>query len=761
MRLRPALPLLALPLLLLARPTARGEDPAVAPIESGDHARDVAPFFARWCAECHAYPGSETDLSVLSSEVAARAAPNLLRLVRRRLAAGEMPPEEEEQPPEAEREAALRWIAAATPEPPAPRVALRRLNRVEYDRCVQDLLGVAANPGREFPRDDVGHGFDTVGDVLGLSPLLVEKLHAAAEAVAAEALLVWSPVKLRVEGEACRREGSDGNTDDQGLVWLYSEGELLTEVTVPITGEYVLRARACGDQAGPEPVKMAFRVDRRRAARVDVRALRDAPETFSTKVRLEAGRRTIGLAFTNDYYRPEDPDPAQRDRNMGVDWLELEGPAEAPALSPFHARVEPLFPAASDDPRPAARAILRPLLRRAWRARPTQEELEPYVKLVAATIEQGEPFARGLQVALEALLCSPRFLFRVELDPDPGSATVHPVTELELAARLSFFLWSSLPDERLLDLAESGTLRSGLRDEVLRMLDDPRASALAEHFAGQWLQLRRLEEVTPDPVVYPDFDEELRAAMRAETELLFEAVLREDRGALDLIGAPFTFVNGRLARHYGIAGVEGPRFRRVVAPRGRGGVLGHASLLTVSSNPTRTSPVKRGKLILEELLFDPPPPPLPGADSFPEGKDAERKATLRERLMQHRADPTCASCHARMDPLGLGLERFDGIGAWRDRDEQGRPIDDKAELPRGEVVDGPDGLRRHLLGKGPVFVQGLLSKLLVYGVGRGPAEVDEAELAEIVARTGPSWRMKTLIAELVESKAFQTRRGER
>lgn len=763
MRARTLSLLLALPLLLLARGPAGGQDPEPstaqpAPVTSPDHARDLGAFFSRWCRECHAPPGTETDLRALADEGASRAAPHLLRLVQERLAQGEMPPDDAPAPPPEAREAALRWIAAAAPPPPAPRVALRRLNRQEYDRAVRDLLGVSCRPGRDsFPRDDVGHGFDTVGDVLGVSPLLVEKLQRAAERVAAEAVLVWRPLKARVEAERM------GGERQGRLAWLYSEGELSTELQVPVAGEYRLRVRACGDQAGPDPARMALRAAERELTRVEVAAPREAPQVYELRARLPAGRVRLGLAFVNDYYRPEDPDPKQRDRNLGVDWVEVEGPVSAPQLPPFHAGVVDRFPAAGADPRPAARELLRPLLRRATRGQAGPAELERLVELLAGAVADGEGFARGLQLALEALLVSPRFLFRLERDPDPRDPSPHLVSELELAARLSFFLWGSLPDERLLDLAEAGGLRAGLAREARRMLDDPRASALTEDFAGQWLGLRRLEEVTPDPATYPDFDEELRAAMRAETELLFEAVLREDRGALDLIAAPFTFLNERLARHYGVSGVEGPRFRRVPAPSGRAGILGHASLLTLTSNPTRTSPVKRGKLILEQLLDDPPPPPPPGAGDLPDSREAAARASLRERLARHRREAACASCHARMDALGLGLERFDGIGALRTHDEGGFPIDDQAELPGGARLAGPEGLREHLRRSGRAFVRALLGKLLVYGVGRGLAPGDEAELRAIVLRLERDevpWRFQALLVSLVETRAFQSRRGE-
>ncbi|MCW8137879.1 MAG: DUF1592 domain-containing protein, partial [Planctomycetota bacterium] len=383
-------------------------------------------------------------------------------------------------------------------------------------------------------------------------------------------------------------------------------------------------------------------------------------------------------------------------------------------------------------------------------------EVEAYA-LLARDVAADGTFEQGLRAGLQAALVSPHFLYKVEVDPDPASPSPHPVTEHELAVRLAYYLWSGPPDERLRALADAGRLRAGLAGEVDRLLDDPRAARFVEQFVGQWLQLRRLADASPDPDRFP-WDEGLREAMRLESELLFEAVLREGRGALDLLDAPFTFVDERLARHYGLDGVAGPRLRRVAAPPGRGGLLGHAGVLTVTSNPTRTSPVKRGKWVLEVLLDDPPPPPLPGMDSLDEAHDAARPLTLRERLERHRQDPACARCHLRMDPLGFGLERFDAVGAWREQDE-GLPIDDTGALPGGLTFEGVDGLRGYLRGRSRDLARALAKKLMVYGLGRGPVAADEGALDALLDALGPDPGLADLVVGVTRLDAFQKRRA--
>ncbi|MCO5165914.1 MAG: DUF1592 domain-containing protein [Planctomycetes bacterium] len=751
--------------LLLAALAALVRAPAghARPVDQGGaFERDVRPFLARHCAGCHGPDDPEAGLTLTGrgQDDLARD-PATWRLVLERVRTGDMPPEDAAARPSAlERDVAL----AALEDALAPalraraddpgRVTLRRLNRAEYRHTVFDLLGVVVAE-HDLPDDEVGYGFDTVGDVLTAPPLLVERYLDLAEQVAAAAVRDLGPVRTRVAARECEQEGRARRTRD-GFMMLVSNGALSARVTLPAPGEYVVRVRAYGQQAGPDPARLVVRLGRRQVAAHDVRAVAASPEVYEATVEAPAGRHVVSAAFVNDYWKPDDPDPAQRDRNLAIDWLEVDGPTRAPEPTPAQRALVPRPPAGLDEVVPAARAALRAFLPRAFRRPVDDAEVERHAALVAEAALEGASFEQGLRVALQAALVSPHFLYKVEVDPDPASPAPHDVSEHELAVRLSYYLWSGPPDERLLALAAAGRLRGELTAEVARLLDDPRSGRFVEQFVGQWLQLRRLAHASPDPDRFP-WDEALREAMRVESELLFEAVLREGRGVLDLVDAPFTFVDERLARHYGVEGVSGPRFRRVPAPPGRGGLLGHAGVLTVTSNPTRTSPVKRGKWVLEVLLDDPPPPPLPGLDSLAEAHDEARPLTLRERLERHRQDPACAQCHLRMDPLGFGLERFDAVGRWRDQDE-GLPIDDRATLGAA-AFDGLPGLQAHLRRRGRAVVRALAGKLLVFALGRGPAPGDDAALDALIERAGPAWRLRDVVAAIVDTPAFQRRRG--
>jgi hypothetical protein len=391
------------------------------------------------------------------------------------------------------------------------------------------------------------------------------------------------------------------------------------------------------------------------------------------------------------------------------------------------------------------------------------EEVNRLLALFRVAESQGDSFDNGIALALQAILTSPHFIFRVERDRGPNRLLPHLINEFELATRLSYFLWSSMPDEELLALAGQSALRKpgNLEKQVRRMLNDAKARALVENFAGQWLQLRNLRNVAPDPGLFPAFDEALRSAMLKETELFFESVLKEDRSILDFLTADYTFVNERLARHYGIPGVQGDQFRRVsLTGSPRGGVLTQASVLTVTSNPTRTSPVKRGKWILENILGTPPPPPPPGAGELSEDKKVVLSGTLRQRMEQHRANPNCATCHQRMDPLGFGFENFDAIGAWRERDGQ-FSIDSSGVLPSGQSFKGPGELKAILKSQREAFARCLSEKMLTYALGRGLEPYDKCtveQLAGILAKN--NYKFSNLVVEIVKSDPFQMRRGQ-
>jgi hypothetical protein len=749
---------------------ARTEEPE--PLEKGE--ADVAiPFIRKNCFECHEKKSKETDLVLLplverGSYERERA---LWRKVQERIQNREMPPDEAKlQPTQAERDALLAWthraLAAADEKNRIPgdpgRVTLRRLNRAEYNYTVQDLLGVKPRPADEFPADDVGYGFDRIGDVLSLPPLLLERYFAAAESIASEAILDWKTVKLRAGADELKAKGTNSGPRDDSLV-LYSNGRAEATLKVPFPGEYVLRVKAYGDQAGPDPARMNVLVNGAVAESFDVKATQGQAQVYETKVTVEAGERVFAAAFTNDYYKPDDPDPKNRDRNLAVTYVELEGPSTQPPLPWAHKTYVTKRPAAgakSPARKAVAREVLGPLASRAFRRPAKPEELERFAKLVDLAMNEGESFERGIQLALEAILVSPSFIFRLELDTvrDPSATDVRVETldEYALASRLSYFLWSSLPDEDLTADAAAGTLRKNLDQQVRRLIADPRSDRLVEQFAVQWLHLRRFDAFVPDPKTFPDFDEDLRAAARAETCELFRTILKENRSAQDLVLAPFTFVNERLARHYGIEGVSGKEMRKVDVPAGRGGILGHASILMATSNPTRTSPVKRGRWILDVLLDDPPPPPLPGVDSLKDESPQVAAKSVRERLANHRSKKECATCHARMDALGFALERFDASGALREM-EGDQPVDDTGTLPDGHTLQGPAGLRDWLAARPAKIARSLARKLLIFGIGRGTSGADEAALDSLVESLGPDEKVDDLIVGLTKLDAFQKR----
>jgi mono/diheme cytochrome c family protein len=739
------------------------------PIEKG-HAETALPFLKKHCFECHGEkdPEGDTVLLGLGAASSIKERSKLWRLVLRQVERNRMPPGEEPQPAPDERQAFVAWTKAALgPEEPQAsdpgRVTVRRLNRAEYDYTVRDLLGVRPRPRDEFPLDDSGYGFDRIGDVLSLPPLLLERYLAAAEQIASEAILDFQPQELRASASDLHVLDTHSG-DRESFKVLYSNGRAEWKVRIPWSGDYLLRVRAYGDQAGPEPAKMAFEVDDETVETYDVKAVQARPEVYEKTVRLKAGERRISAAFLNDYWQPDDPDPKNRDRNLAVEWIELKGPKQRPKV-PF-AQAKWFQKRPDPDMKPDARRalekeLLAPLASRAWRRPASADELEKLANLVELALKEGDTWERGLQLALQSVLVSPSFIFRLELQATKGAQKgIEVLDQRALATRLSYFLWSSLPDDELMAAAEAGTLVQDLAKQTRRLLHDPKASRLTEQFAVQWLHLRRLDGFLPDGKTFPSFDEALRKAARTETEKLFDAVLRENRSVKDLIDPDFTFVNERLAKHYGIDGVEGKEFVRVAAPPERRGLLGNASVLMATSNPTRTSPVKRGRWVLEVLLDDPPPPPIPGTDSLKDEGQPIAAKSLHARLEVHRSKKECAVCHAKMDPIGFALERFDAIGALRDKDGE-EPIDDEGSMPGGgEKIAGAAGLRAYLAQRTGKIALALSKKLLVFGLGRGPIAADDEALARAVERCAPDYKLEDMIVELVQLDAFKWRRAD-
>jgi len=733
------------------------EEPAVDRAASvANFQTDLAPLVQKYCAACHSgeEPTSGSRLDEVVARADAAADRETWEAIAQKLHDQEMPPEDEPLPSASERKQLTDWIdgqlaldTCGDVRDPG-RVTLRRLNRNEYNNTIRDLLGVDFQPAEEFPTDDVGYGFDNIGDVLTMPPILLEKYLDAAEEIVHRAL--GTHQRNLVTGEI-----TGGQPFDGGVRVLAGGNERIqSKVRLFGTGKYIVRVRAWGDQAGDEPVRMAVYLDKRLVRRFDVRAVKDQPLLYEGWIDTRGGSRTVSIEFENDFYQPNATPPG--DRNLWVQSIEVSGsyPATMSKIIPREHTPE--------DRMLLAREAIGDVMRRAFRRPVKPEEIQRVMQLVEMADRNGENLHAAIGLGLQAILVSPHFLFRIEQDPEPGDEDgIRTLDDFELATRLSYFLWSSMPDDELMTYARLGKLRSddNLERQVRRMLADPKSQALVRNFGNQWLQLRNLANFAPDREKFPDFDEPLRTAMREETERFFAAIMREDRSVLEFIDADYTFVNERLAKHYGIADVKGEEFRKVsLDPAQRGGVLTQASVLAVTSNPTRTSPVKRGKWVLENLFGTPPPPPPPDVPELAEG-DAALTGTLRERTEQHRAKAACAVCHNRMDPLGFGLENYDAIGAWRTKDGP-HDIDASGELPGGKTFAGPQQLKLVLRERQDEFVRCLSEKMLTYALGRGVEYSDRCTVQDLAAALQTNdYKFSSLILAIVASDAFQKRRG--
>ena len=742
----------------------------------------VLPVLTKYCVSCHgsSKPKAGLNLAAFQDEASARTNRKAWGRIKEYVEGGLMPPEDRPQPSRDEVGLLTQWIKSAvgvedcgrTFDP--GRVTIRRLNRAEYNNTIRDLVGIDFHPADDFPSDDVGYGFDNIGDVLSMPPILLEKYLAAAEMISEEAIVAATSTKGIIKTWTSETLGSNagGALQGDGTLVLTSESEIVVNYQFPRNAHFILRVRACGDQAGPDPVRMAIRIDGKELKRFDVTAPSGKFQDYQFRQNLRGGTRRLSVAFLNDYYKPDAPDPKQRDRNLIVESIEIEGPlyATGDPLPESHRRIVFVTPKTGSDVPRAAQAILERFASRAFRRPVNEGEVIKLTKLVELAIQKGDPFERGIQLAIQAVLISPQFLFRVELGAHRSSATTTPevtssielIGDFELASRLSYFLWSSAPDDELWRTTVSGSLRSGdtLEKQTRRMLRDPKAQALVENFAGQWLQLRNLRSLNPDRGRFPNFDDKLREAMVRETELFFSAVMRGDSSILDFIDSDFTYVNERLARHYGIPGIKGEQFRRVkLKGRERGGLVTQASILTVTSNPTRTSPVKRGRWVLEQLLGAPPPPPPPNVPVLTEDAKTLTAATLRLRMQQHRSKVSCAVCHNKLDPLGFGLENFDAIGGWRDQDSN-VAVDSSGKLPSGESFRGAGELKAVLKAHKSEFARCFTEKMLTYALGRGLEEYDRCAVEQIVKSLESSrYRFSALVLGIVKSDPFQTRRG--
>ena len=727
----------------------------------------------RYCVACHNDRTATAGLSlqrVDAGRVAAQAP--ILEKVFRKLRAGEMPPADRPRPDAAAAARLVSWLetaldraAADAPDPGAP--AIHRLNRAEYRNAVRDLLGLDLDHARDLPADDSGYGFDNIGDVLTVSPLHVEQYVAAARRVSRLAVGSLTPRPV-IE----RYEPPDG-TVDEAIAGLppNERGGILFRHHFPFDADYTLTVRVRGRRAAGMPApRLDVRVDGRRVrlldADFDPDEANQLTRNFELRLPLPAGEHEVGAAFLTEYARHTEyargADGVETN-GYSVDYVLVGGPWDAAGAGETDAqrRLFVCRPAEGEAEEPCARRILTRLARRAWRRPVDAADVDPLLDLFALGRADGERFEDGIEMALSGVLVSPSFLFRAPRPPEDGApGAAYRLSDVDLASRLSFFLWSSIPDERLLDLAERGRLSDPpvLERQISRMLADPKAAALVENFGGQWLHLRNVAGWTPDPVRFPGFDDSLRYAFERETTLFLEHLIREDRSVLELLDADYTFLNERLAGFYGIDGVAGGYFRRVpLAGAARGGVLTHGSVLMVTSYPTRTSPVLRGKWVLENLLGAPPPPPPPDVPALAAEAGASAGG-LREALERHRANPACAACHAKLDPLGFALENFDAVGAWRTEDG-GAPVDASGTLPGGARVDGPAGLRRVLRERRVEFVETLAAKLLTYALGRGLEWYDQPAVREIRRRAeAGDHRFSALAAAIVDSVPFRFRR---
>lgn len=770
------------------QPAARqqdGRDPQAIELERRLR-EDVAPLLGQFCYDCHgngedkggvALDGAATIQHVLDTADDWEAVRDMLN---DRL----MPPEDAPQPTAHQVLTINQWLDDALDYyPPDAKsdpgwFTIHRLNKSEYRNTLRDLLGLDPDEvdiADGLPADDTGYGFDNNADVLSMSPMQVEQYLDAAER--AIAFSIGTPVVVNEEptrlGDLSMEGG--GNALDRGGFYLYARGTITGRHTFPTDGEYVLHIEAWGDQTGDEDARAEVRVDGRRVTVLDVPATRNDPDTYEVPIEVEAGRHRIDIVFINDFYIRD-----RADRNLAVEWIGVAGPLNVSTeRSAAYHDVFFVTPNATDDGEridgtpgrrrltetQAARQIIDRFATRAFRRPVNADERAALLRLYREAREFGDTYEEAVKLALTATLVSPNFLYRPVEPPEPNNPdATYTLGDYELASRLSYFLWSSMPDDRLLDLAERGELSDDrtLRNEVRRMLLDPKSDALVENFAGQWLHLRNLESIQIDRERYAHYDDALLEAMRTEAELFFADVLRNDRPVRDLVQSRDTFVNQTLADHYGFDGVRGDAFRRVTLPPGspRGGVLTMGAVLTVTSNPTRTSPVKRGLYVLEQILGTPPPPPPP--DVPPLEQTAEQlpdDATLREQLAAHLADPNCAVCHVRMDPIGLSMEHFDATGRWRE-DDNGLLIDPAGELPGGVVFSGSTELKAILLDQQALFVENLTKKMMTYALGRGVEPFDRPTVRDVVEQTRADGdKLSAMIEAIVLSDSFRTCRG--
>jgi Protein of unknown function (DUF1592)/Protein of unknown function (DUF1588)/Protein of unknown function (DUF1587)/Protein of unknown function (DUF1585)/Protein of unknown function (DUF1595)/Ca-dependent carbohydrate-binding module xylan-binding len=636
------------------------------------------------------------------------------------------------------------------------RITLHRLNRAEYNNTIRDLFwGLEVSPADNFPADDHSYGFDNIADVLSVTPLLFELYERGTDGILDLALTSTGG------GATQHAEAEDGTADigqASGGFWaLTSAGAVTTQFTVETDGDYTLRVRAYGQQGGPDLPLMQLEVDGvAQGMPIEVDAVVATPGTYELDVALVAGSRAISARFTNDFYDAD----AGLDSNLYIDWIEIESAGGVGGATDVRAKLLVCEPAAGEEAE-CTREVLDAFVQRAWRRPVTTAELDGLVALAESARADGDSWEDSLRHGLKGVLISSNFVFRVETDPDPTDPTAHPLGDYELASRLSYFLWSSMPDDELFAAAKAGTLHEPeqIEAQVMRMLDDERAQALVANFAGQWLYSRAVEPgIVKDATFFPNYDAELLTSMRTEMEMFFSSFVTEDRSLRELLTANDSFVDARLAALYGLPAPEGEGFGPVsLEGAHRRGVLTMAGLMTVLSHPDQTSPVKRGKWVLDQLLCTPPPPPPAGVQNNPPSVDPN--VSVREQLEMHRQDPKCAACHDLLDPLGLSLEHYDAIGGYRTVDG-GKPVDASGNLPDGTQFG--DALElAGLLAMDDDFTKCTVRHSFTYALGRGVTDSDQPYLDEIlVAADADGFTLRDLALAIATSEPFRMRRGE-
>lgn len=809
--------------------------------ETSSFSQEGLPFLKTYCFSCHAgdEPAAELALNAFSDDMSLIENRDVWDRILDMVSTGYMPPSESEaQPLLEESDAFVAHIEAIfehadrTAKPDPGQITVRRLNRVEYKNTVRDLLGVDFDPTENFPADDVGHGFDNIGDVLTMSPLLMERYLEAAEAIATRVILVEPPPPSKRYQRGSRLNPRHDDVPDQRFrlldptateAWksgpfttgapffrMFPDEEILYKATLyvepdsgtpvaetdaysetpvaetdnetpiaesesqtPVEIALFIQGEALAEVSSPEELARLVGVDSTAENRIKIL------KTFEITSRDREKTQTVEFLVTGipnieragiAMVKPTEGEPSAK---LQIRVLWAEGPLDTRPDTQLE-----ILACTPDIPQvEQTREVLTRLLRRGYRRPPTEVEVEQLGQFVDTVQADGAKWEAAIQQAIKVVLCSPKFLFRLELDDRPQNPDPYPIDEFQLASRLSYFLWSSMPDDELFELAAKNQLTDTLEAQVKRMLADPKATELARDFGSQWLQIQRIATVTPDPERFPTFGRRLRAAMLKETELFVESILREDQSVLDLLDADYTFLNKELANHYSIAdtngnwlyqkktvlggeAIKGKEFQRVALQgASRGGILTHASVLTATSNPTRTSPVKRGRWVLEQVLGSPPPPPPPDVPELEEDHEAITGTTLRERLEQHREDPACANCHAKMDPIGFALENYNAIGAFRTKEGE-LEIDTTAELPDGTAFDGIADLKQILKDRKQQFVRCLTEKMLTYALGRGLEYYDRPTVDRIVAQLeSEGYRSSVLITEIVKSDPFRLRRG--